>query len=169
METQRQKYEGSEFTYKKYLQIQRSFRNVFSTNSNVEYLIYVHESESSLYENDLLEIYKLIGYMYSKNLFSSDGTSFGEAIKKTKEKDATNKDDSGKYLNNLLNLDFKRLIVEVKNISGLFVQKKVKLNPHQLFSILNSWKSQTKAENKNWAKKKIIKDYFKKEEENVSK
>lgn len=163
METHRRIYETSEFKYKKYLQIQRSFRNVFSTNTNVEHLIYVHEADCSIYENDYLEICKLVGYLYSKNVCSSSGISLGEAIKKTKSEKG-----SDKYLNNLLESDFKKFVMEIKNLCGLISSNHLTLNPHSLHSILCGWKSQTKSENKNWVKKKIIKDYFKKEEENVS-
>lgn len=151
MESHRNKFEKSEFPYKYYRQIQRSFRNT-NNPKHLDHLIYIHESGTSIYDNEFLDIHVLIGRLYSKDLISSDGISFGEALSKINRNE--------KFIQNLIKADLERLISYVDKVSGMLVQENIKLNPYKLFSILASWKSQSKSENKDWCKKQLIKDYY---------
>lgn len=151
MESHRIKFENSEFPYKYYGQIQRSFRNT-NNPKHLDHLIYIHESETSIYENEFLDIYTLIGRLYSKDLISIDGITFGESLVKINRNE--------KFLQGLIKSDLSRLISYIDKVSGMLIKEKVKLNPYKLFSILASWKTQSKSENKNWCKKQLIKDYY---------
>lgn len=151
MEFHRNKFQESVFPYKYYGQIQRSFRNTNNPN-HLEHLIYIHESGTSIHDGEFLDIYILIGRLYSKNLISKDGISFGEALSKISRNE--------KFIQGVIKSDRVRLISQMDKVSGMFSAENVKLNPYGIFDMLASWETQSKSKNKNWCKKQIIKDYY---------
>ena len=157
MESCKTANEKSDGNSKYYSQLTRDFRKAY-TNNNTSHLIHLEKAGVSLYEGDMYEIRKLIGYMYSKDIISMSGISLGNAFKKI--------DRNEKFLQKFIDLDFNRLIINIKNLTGLFASKDIKLNPDKLFQLLACWNSQKTHENKNWVKKMIIKDFFWKEESN---
>lgn len=151
MEKHKKIFETSEHPYKYYGQIQRSFRNTNNPN-HLEHLIYIHESGTSIHDSEFLDIFILIGRLYSKNLISQDGISFGEALSKISRNE--------KFIQGVIKSDRIRLISQIDKVSGMFSKEIVKLNPYNIFDMLASWETQSKSKNKNWCKKQIIKDYY---------
>jgi hypothetical protein len=153
MEHHRIKFEANP-EYKKYREIQRAFRNVYSPKS-FDHLVYIHESGESINEGMKFEIHKLIGYLYSKNIMTNsekEFQSFGKSLSDAHRKP--------KFLQSIISSDFDRLIVQIKNLAGLYSSEDVKINPYHLFDLLISWNAQTKGEIKNWCRNRIINDFY---------
>lgn len=136
---------------KDYSTILRAFRKVYSKTS-FDHLIQLSKIGISTYEGDVYNMRILIGYMYSKHLFSKPGMPFGKAL------NVIGKDE--KYLSKIVHLNFDNLLKELKNVSSLMASKSIKLNPYEIFILLNGWKTQSTHKNKNWIKKKLTKNYF---------
>lgn len=132
-----------------WLLILRDFRRVYTPNGELNLFKHMLTAKIPINADDFFENRKLISYLYSKGILSTEPcdncVDLGGAIAKAKQAGKNSIIiDSHRFLTKLLKMNIKNLRREIRNTASLFKSKNIFLDPYKLLYDLNIMASSDK-------------------------